>query len=117
MGSRELIDSNPVIPRVEFSHLPGQPILTLGMDAPHGWMVAAVEAVHDLDNLRLADVYGLVEAVYELEYLLLEGHCFSEGSMKPPRGLQLTLGPASDLNRHDTIVMANLVGSSGRPSL
>ncbi|KAA0198709.1 UDP-glucose:glycoprotein glucosyltransferase [Fasciolopsis buskii] len=108
MGSRELIDSNPVIPRVEFSHLPGQPILTLGMDAPHGWMVAAVEAVHDLDNLRLADVYGLVEAVYELEYLLLEGHCFSEGSMKPPRGLQLTLGPASDLNRHDTIVMANL---------
>ncbi|THD28488.1 UDP-glucose:glycoprotein glucosyltransferase [Fasciola hepatica] len=107
-GSRELISSNPVIPRVEFSHLPGQPILTLGMDAPHGWMVAAAEAVHDLDNLRLADVYGSVEAVYELEHLLLEGHCFSEGSMKPPRGLQLTLGPASDLNRHDTIVMANL---------
>ncbi|VDP91336.1 unnamed protein product [Echinostoma caproni] len=106
--NREIINSNPIIPRVEFSHLPGQPILTLGMDAPHGWMVAAVEAVHDLDNLRLADVYGVVEAVYELEYLLLEGHCFTEGSMKPPRGLQLTLGPASDLNQHDTIVMANL---------
>ncbi|KAF6779417.1 hypothetical protein AHF37_03007 [Paragonimus kellicotti] len=102
------ISPDPVTPRAEFVHLPGQPLLTLGMDAPHGWMVAAVEAVHDLDNLRLVDAHSTVEALFELEYLLLEGHCFEEGSMKPPRGLQLTLGPASDLGRYDTIVMANL---------
>ncbi|KAF5404753.1 UDP-glucose:glycoprotein glucosyltransferase [Paragonimus heterotremus] len=106
--SKVAISPDLVTPRAEFVHLPGQPLLTLGMDAPHGWMVAAVEAVHDLDNLRLADAHSTVEALFELEYLLLEGHCFEEGSMKPPRGLQLTLGPASDLGRYDTIVMANL---------
>ncbi|TGZ62091.1 hypothetical protein CRM22_007650 [Opisthorchis felineus] len=106
--STNVVNEDPIVPRALFTHLPGQPVLTLGMDTPHGWMVAAVEAVHDLDNLRLADVHNVVEAVFELEHLLLEGHCFEQNSMKPPRGLQLTLGPASDLERHDTIVMANL---------
>ncbi|RTG91065.1 UDP-glucose:glycoprotein glucosyltransferase, partial [Schistosoma bovis] len=93
-----------------FTHLPGQSLLTLGMDEPHGWMVAAIKAVQDLDNLRLVDYRStkhLVEAVFELEYLLLEGHCV-EGSMKPPRGLQFTLGPTPTTIEYDTIVMANL---------
>ncbi|CAH8615449.1 unnamed protein product [Dicrocoelium dendriticum] len=107
-GGVEVVSEDPVIPHAFFTHLPGQPLLTLGMDAPHGWMVAAVEAVYDLDNLRLADIHSTVEAVFELEYLLLEGHCFEEESMKPPRGLQLTLGPSTALDRYDTIVMANL---------
>lgn len=51
-------------------------------------------------------------AEYELEYLLLEGHCFDVTTGQPPRGLQFTLGTASDPVRVDTIVMANLV--SGR---
>lgn len=48
-------------------------------------------------------------AEYELEYLLLEGHCFDVSTGQPPRGLQFTLGTASDPVIVDTIVMANLV--------
>lgn len=45
---------------------------------------------------------------YELEYLLLEGHCFEQISGSPPRGLQITLGTESEPVIVDTIVMANL---------
>lgn len=45
---------------------------------------------------------------YELEYLLLEGHCFEQSSGSPPRGLQITLGTAREPVIVDTIVMANL---------
>ncbi|KAK4469064.1 hypothetical protein MN116_006653 [Schistosoma mekongi] len=103
--------TSAVVPRAYFTKLPGQSLLTLGMDEPHGWMVAAIKAAHDLDNLRLADYrssHHLVEAVFELEYLLLEGYCIEESNMKPPRGLQLTLGPTPTLEACDTIVMANL---------
>lgn len=48
-------------------------------------------------------------AEYELEHLLLEGHCFDVSSGQPPRGLQFTLGTASEPVIVDTIVMANLV--------
>lgn len=51
----------------------------------------------------------MVAAEYELEHLLLEGHCFDVGSGQPPRGLQFTLGTASEPVMVDTIVMANLV--------
>lgn len=52
---------------------------------------------------------SVVAAEYELEYLLLEGHCFDVTTGQPPRGLQFTLGTASDPVIVDTIVMANLV--------
>lgn len=45
---------------------------------------------------------------YELEYLLLEGHCFEQNTGSPPRGLQITLGTESRPVIVDTIVMANL---------
>ena len=77
-------------------------------------MVAPVRAEEDLDNLRLSDIAGRtgnehVVAEFELEYLLLEGHCLDETTRQPPRGLQFTLGTAEKLDRYDTIVMANLV--------
>lgn len=50
-----------------------------------------------------------VIAEYELEYLLLEGHCFDRTTEQPPRGLQFTLGTKSQPVEVDTIVMANLV--------
>ena len=52
-----------------------------------------------------------VDAVYELEYLLLEGHCYDAESGQPPRGLQFVLGTenSADTAAVDTIVMANLV--------
>ena len=52
---------------------------------------------------------GVVTAEYELEHLLLEGHCFDLSSGQPPRGLQFTLGMSRDPLMYDTIVMANLV--------
>lgn len=52
---------------------------------------------------------SIVAAEYELEHLLLEGHCFDVSSGQPPRGLQFTLGTAADPVIVDTIVMANLV--------
>lgn len=58
-------------------------------------------------------VENIVAAEYELEHLLLEGHCFDVSSGQPPRGLQFTLGTASDPVIMDTIVMANLVSYGG----
>lgn len=45
---------------------------------------------------------------FELEYLLLEGHCFEAVMGNPPRGLQFTLGTEKQSVMVDTIVMANL---------
>lgn len=45
---------------------------------------------------------------FELEYLLLEGHCFEALIGNPPRGLQITLGTEKQPVMVDTIVMANL---------
>lgn len=50
-----------------------------------------------------------VTAEYELEYLLLEGHCFDIITEEPPWGLQFTLGTKNKPVVVDTIVMANLV--------
>lgn len=48
-------------------------------------------------------------AEYELEHLLLEGHCYDITTGQPPRGLQFTLGTSTNPVVVDTIVMANLV--------
>lgn len=56
-------------------------------------------------------VSSVVTADYELEHLLLEGHCFDVSTGQPPRGLQFTLGMSQDPLTYDTIVMANLVSS------
>lgn len=68
-------------------------------DQKHGWFI----------KLFALQVDSIVAAEYELEYLLLEGHCFDVSTGQPPRGLQFTLGMASDPVIVDTIVMANLV--------
>lgn len=71
-------------------------------------MVGAVRSVYDLDNIKLVEIDGPVHSEYELEYLLLEGHCFDATSGSPPRGLQFTLGTKDTPVLVDTIVMANL---------
>ncbi|XP_077583615.1 UDP-glucose:glycoprotein glucosyltransferase 2 [Stigmatopora nigra] len=95
-------------PLARFRDLPESPLLTLNMITPEGWMVQALRSPHDLDNIHLKEVSGTVTAEYELEYLLLEGHCFDLSSGQPPRGLQFTLGSGQNPVMHDTIVMANL---------
>ncbi|XP_022595941.1 UDP-glucose:glycoprotein glucosyltransferase 2 isoform X2 [Seriola dumerili] len=95
-------------PVARFMELPESPLLTLNMITPESWMVQAVRSPHDLDNIHLQEVSGVVMAEYELEHLLLEGHCFDLSTGQPPRGLQFTLGMSLDPLMYDTIVMANL---------
>ncbi|CAO1435852.1 unnamed protein product [Diamesa tonsa] len=98
-------------PIAKFSGLPANPLLTQNLAVPENWMVNVVRSVYDLDNIKLSDIGGPVHSEYELEYLLLEGHCFDSASGSPPRGLQFTLGKKKDDQDEimvDTIVMANL---------
>ncbi|KAH8364725.1 hypothetical protein KR084_010742 [Drosophila pseudotakahashii] len=95
-------------PLAKFSGLPANPLLTQQLQVPENWLVEAVRAVYDLDNIKLSDIGGPVHSEFDLEYLLLEGHCFDAASGAPPRGLQLVLGTPSQPTLVDTIVMANL---------
>ncbi|KAM4795438.1 UDP-glucose:glycoprotein glucosyltransferase 2 [Rhinophrynus dorsalis] len=95
-------------PSAMFLDMPESPLLTLNMITPESWLVEAVHSSCDLDNIHLQDIEGIVTANYELEYLLLEGHCFDVTTGQPPRGLQFTLGMKNDPVMVDTIVMANL---------
>uniref|UniRef100_I3JP70 UDP-glucose ceramide glucosyltransferase-like 1 n=1 Tax=Oreochromis niloticus TaxID=8128 RepID=I3JP70_ORENI len=91
-------------PVARFMELPETPLLTLNMITPESWMVQAVRSPYDLDNIHLQEVLS----EFELEHLLLEGHCFDLSTGQPPRGLQFTLGMSRDPLMYDTIVMANL---------
>ncbi|KAM5179815.1 UDP-glucose:glycoprotein glucosyltransferase 2 isoform 5-T5 [Mantella aurantiaca] len=95
-------------PSAKFLDMPESPLLTLNMITPESWLVEVVHSSCDLDNIHLQDVDGIVTAHYELEYLLLEGHCFDVTTGQPPRGLQFTLGIKNNPVMKDTIVMANL---------
>ncbi|KAG1934951.1 UDP-glucose:glycoprotein glucosyltransferase 1 isoform X1 [Pimephales promelas] len=95
-------------PIAKFLDMPQSPLFTLNLNTPESWMVESVHTRYDLDNIYLEEVDSVVAAEYELEYLLLEGHCFDVTTGQPPRGLQFTLGTASDPVIVDTIVMANL---------
>ncbi|CAK7268420.1 killer toxin resistant protein [Sporothrix epigloea] len=91
----------------KFSGLPTEALLNLGMDVPPAWLVAPKVSVHDLDNIKLSSVKADVEATYELEHILIEGHSQELGG-QPPRGAQLVLGTEKKGHFADTIVMANL---------
>ncbi|XP_013410964.1 UDP-glucose:glycoprotein glucosyltransferase 1 isoform X2 [Lingula anatina] len=91
-----------------FHGLPQKSLLTLNMNPPEGWLVEAVRTQYDLDNIMLDEVDKGINAEFELEYLLLEGHCHDQNSGQPPRGLQFVLGTRSQQAVVDTIVMANL---------
>uniref|UniRef100_A0A915JM16 UDP-glucose:glycoprotein glucosyltransferase n=1 Tax=Romanomermis culicivorax TaxID=13658 RepID=A0A915JM16_ROMCU len=95
-------------PFARFSSLPRKQLLTLNVITPDAWMVESKRAVYDLDNIKMDEVHGDVVALFELEHILLEGHCFDDVTGNPPRGLQFTLGTNSQPIMYDTIVMANL---------
>lgn len=96
-----------------FSGIPSEALLTAGMDVPPAWLVSSKFSVDDLDNLKLREIKNRrgvdrVEAVYELENILIEGHSREQPAGQPPRGAQLVLATESDAHFADTIVMANL---------
>ncbi|KAM7357519.1 UDP-glucose-glycoprotein glucosyltransferase [Cochliomyia hominivorax] len=95
-------------PIAKFTGVPANPLLTQNLQVPENWLVEAVRSVYDLDNIKLSEIGGPVHSEFELEYLLLEGHCFDASTGAPPRGLQVTLGTQDNPTMVDTIVMANL---------
>ncbi|KAK2109211.1 UDP-glucose:glycoprotein glucosyltransferase 1 [Saguinus oedipus] len=96
-------------PIAKFLDMPQSPLFTLNLNTPESWMVESVRTPYDLDNIYLEEVDSVVAAEYELEYLLLEGHCYDITTGQPPRGLQFTLGTSANPVIVDTIVMANLM--------
>ncbi|KAK9765247.1 killer toxin resistant protein, variant 2 [Basidiobolus ranarum] len=103
---------NAISPLAHFADLPSEPLLTLGMDTISPWLVTPIASIHDLDNIRLADLDDRnrrgVEATFQLKHILVEGHCRDMTANAPPRGLQFVMGTTSYPALVDTIVMANL---------
>ncbi len=96
-----------------FASVPQDTLLVAGMDVPPAWLVTSKVSVDDLDNLRIKDIKAKrgtehIEAVYELENILIEGHSREIPSGQPPRGVQLVLATENDSHFADTIVMANI---------
>ena len=80
-------------PMARFSSLPAEVILTMHHHIPDNWLIEPVKSVYDLDNIKLSGVEAAsVHSEFELDHLLLEGHCFEAFTGNPPRGMQLTLG-------------------------
>jgi UDP-glucose:glycoprotein glucosyltransferase len=100
-------------PTAYFANLPEDPLYTLGTEEIKSWHITPKLANYDLDNILLKSIDKSqredgVSAIFELEYILVDGHCRDMSSQGPPRGLQFVLGSATALNMTDTIVMANL---------
>ncbi|CAG5096209.1 Similar to Uggt: UDP-glucose:glycoprotein glucosyltransferase (Drosophila melanogaster) [Cotesia congregata] len=101
-------DGQLVGAQAKFTKLPTSSLLTQYMHTPENWLVEVVKSLYDLDNIKLDNVAMGVHSEFELEHLLLEGHCFEASMGNPPRGLQITLGTEKQPVMVDTIVMANL---------
>lgn len=104
-------DGAVTAPGVKFEGIPKDTLLTVAMDVPPSWLVAQKESLYDLDNVKLSSLPlgDNVDATYELENILIEGHTRdSKGGDQPPRGAQLVLSTAKDPHFADTIIMANL---------
>ncbi|KAL8928435.1 MAG: hypothetical protein Q9208_001668 [Pyrenodesmia sp. 3 TL-2023] len=93
-----------------FEGVPKEALLNLALDVPPAWLVSPKESVYDLDNIKLSGVKdgSNVDAIYELEHILIEGHSRDVTTGPPPRGVQLLLGTEKDPHFADTIIMANL---------
>ena len=83
------------------------------MDVAQSWLVRPYESQFDLDNIHLSSLSAIervkgVEAVFDLDFLVIEGHA-RELSNAPPRGVQLQLTASnSTAPIADTLVVANL---------
>jgi UDP-glucose:glycoprotein glucosyltransferase len=103
-------DGSRIQPRATFDGLPREALLNLGLDVPPAWLVAPKESIHDLDNIKLSAIKdgSDIDAVYELEHILIEGHSRDVTLGSAPRGVQLLLGTEKDPHYADTLIMANL---------
>eukprot|EP00873_Tetraselmis_striata_P021635 jgi/Tetstr1/441899/TSEL_030108.t1 len=70
-------------PSAVFTNLPQKKILTLNLHPPEAWLVEPVRAVHDTDNLLLADLPdgdSMATADFELEAMIISGSCIDIGA-------------------------------------
>ncbi|TIB72226.1 Sec63-domain-containing protein [Wallemia mellicola] len=89
----------------KFSQMPVDALFTLELDPPQAWLTRPVYAPVDLDNLNLATApYKNLNAIYQLDKLVVDGHARDSRTSLPPRGLQLSLKDTTI----DTQVVANL---------
>lgn len=115
---RQVISSEPMFssdgslenPSASFHGVPKDTLFNLGMIVPPSWLVAPKHSIHDLDNIKLSNLADgeNVDAIYELEHILIEGHSRDVTAGPPPRGVQLLLGTEQEPHFTDTIIMANL---------
>ncbi|MCJ1471370.1 UDP-glucose:glycoprotein glucosyltransferase 2 [Lambiella insularis] len=115
---RHVLDSEPLFigdgtlrpARATFDGLPKEALLNLAMDVPPAWLVAPKNSIHDLDNIKLSAIKDNsdIDATYELEHILIEGHSRDVTIGTAPRGVQLLLGTEKDPHFADTLIMANL---------
>ncbi len=115
---RHVLDAKPTFTedgdlrslQATFDGLPKEALLNLALDVPPAWLVAPKESIHDLDNIKLSALKegADVDAIYELEHILIEGHSRDVTVGPPPRGVQLYLGTEKDPQFADTIIMANV---------
>ncbi|KAJ6489844.1 glycosyltransferase family 24 protein [Mycena sanguinolenta] len=94
-----------------FDGLPIEPIYTLGMDVPPSWLVRPREALYDLDNIQLGNLAPQdtsVDAVFGLDYIVVDGHARDSLTNAPPRGVQLQLLNGDSSPVDDTQIVANL---------
>jgi UDP-glucose:glycoprotein glucosyltransferase len=99
--------------QVFFRDLPIEPIYTFGLDEPSSWLVRPREALYDLDNVQLSALSGDerqrgVEAVFELDYIIVGEHARETGTNSPPRSVQLQLASHDGRPVDDTLVVENL---------
>lgn len=94
-----------------FEGLPVDPIYTLALDLPSSWLARPKESAYDLDNIQLDKLSpgdDAVKALFELDYVVVEGHARDILTSTPPRGVQLELANPDGSSVDDTLVMANL---------
>ncbi|KAF7983169.1 hypothetical protein HWV62_23402 [Athelia sp. TMB] len=106
-------DGSELHSQAVFQDLPVDPIYTLGMDVPQAWLVRPREALYDLDNIQLSalskeDTVKGVQALFELDFLVAEGHARHTNSNSPPRGVQLQLTNGNGTSIDDTQIVATL---------
>lgn len=83
------------------------------MDVPPAWLVRPREAMYDLDNIQLGAlsaedrVHGL-KAIFDLDFLVIEGHARNPYSNAAPRGVQVQLTNGNNTSVDDTQIVATL---------
>ncbi|CCJ29871.1 unnamed protein product [Pneumocystis jirovecii] len=104
------IDGDLIYPSAIFERLPISHLYTIDYDFPGSWIVTQKRSIYDLDNLLLSDLFSKkikeVVVIYELKYILIEGHA-EEIGLKTPSGIQLALKTKNNIFITDTIVMSN----------